>query len=1534
MGARTALHQSLLDLSVHDHVCLIYSSLEEQIDVAIPFICFGLERGEKCIYIADDNSPETIEEAFHQSLPSKDDYLKSGALQIVTKNESYLKDGPFDAGGMLAFVASLVDEATGQGYAALRVTGEMTWALGPETRIEDLIQYESEVNYLLDCNDCLALCQYNRVRFSPKIIREAVETHPYVIYNGQLCENDFYIPPSEKMSSDPVDMQVERMLDSIGRRQRLEGELIKQNQLFRALLDTAPDAIFIAEPETGRLIDCNRAAEALIGRPRKDILNLHQSELHPADEREAYIQLFKTATEEAFNKLRRIEVVNANGERIPVEVNSGGSVVINDKRFTIGVFRDVREREAQQRQIRLQSLVLDQIGDLVTVTDLNGTITYVNQAVCKQLKARPEQLIGQPVSIYGDDPALGATQQEIIDKTRLEGSWRGEVVNDTSDGASVTLDCRTRLVVDKDGEPVAMAGISSDITERKRILAELQQREHQFRTIFDRSPVGIFIFSNEKRIVDFNDEFMRIVNTTPERLIDLDMTRLDDTRVVPAFDAALRGDQGFYEGPYHTTKSDKDLFIRLQTSPQFDRDGRQNGGIVFVEDLTHLRQSEMEYSAMLQTTRDGFLIVDLQGCIIDANQAMCEQLGYQKAELLQLKIHEIDANEVEDDFRRHSKVIAEAGHARFNSRYLRKDNTLIEVDISVTYLPHGSGRFVAFIRDITETVNIRRALEKRILALTQPMTEDATISFSDLFDIDEIQELQDKFAASLNVSSLIIDPDGRPLTETSNESDLNRLIRSASATGAERIHTSLVKLAERFSDGISYCQCPGNGLMCAATSISVGGKHIANWLVGQVKTDAVREDDLIEYALKYGIDEQDYQHAIEAVPAMSNDQFKRVAETMHEMAQQLSKSAFQNIQQARFIAHGRQAEKTIRETNERLELIQRSSALGVWDFDIKTGEIIWDDVMYSLYGVTRDSFTPNYENWTALLHDDDRDQAVESFETALKEHSEFHTVFRVRKPNADMRFIVADAVLTLDAQNQPERMVGVNYDITSLKRAEAQLRENEAKYRSYIDHSPIAVFISNADGDYVDVNQTACSMLGYSRSELLCLNFSDVDVTGDDAERLSVINRLKTEGRYQGERRLRRFDGSDVFVQLDAVVLDNGLLMAFCSDLTDKRALEEQLRQSQKMEAVGRLAGGVAHDFNNILMAILGYSEMLMQQIDDPGQKSELEQIYKAGQRASSLTNQLLAFSRRQIQQPRVFDVNAALLDLEKMLRRLLGEDIALTTQPSAQPLYVKADPGQFDQVAINIAVNAKDAMPRGGAFTISVRRRTLEHDCIIQMDRAPAGAYIELLFKDEGEGIAEENLLKIFEPFFTTKEAGRGTGLGLATVYGIVRQSHGFVDVKSETGAGTTFYVLLPECQAGERKPDAVKEPENDDEGQETILVVEDDPGVRVFIEKALTSRGYRVLSAPDLDHALKAVAELAEAPDALISDVVLPRSSGREIAHAFRERYPGIKVLFISGYTDDTMLLHDIDVKQANFLQKPFSVKDLVSSLRAIMQ
>jgi two-component system cell cycle sensor histidine kinase/response regulator CckA len=631
------------------------------------------------------------------------------------------------------------------------------------------------------------------------------------------------------------------------------------------------------------------------------------------------------------------------------------------------------------------------------------------------------------------------------------------------------------------------------------------------------------------------------------------------------------------------------------------------------------------------------------------------------------------------------------------------------------------------------------------------------------------------------------------------------------------------------------------------------------------------------------------------------------------------------------------AERAAQDNANRFRTLAEALPHLVWEID-ETGCLKYANRRWQAY-FGRNTLTP--DEYLKLVHPEDVDRLMQTrLAGAATPDAEQAVEVRLRGRDGSYRWFSNRWVVLPDEQGHKQRIVGTSTDIDDLKQADRMLRESQKQLQVAIAASNIGLWSWDLRTNQVTYSDEWKKQLGYEPHEI----GTDVSewrdrIHPDDRERAVATLRAYLAHPwpdYQDEIRLRHKDGSYRWLLTHGSVLYNKednqpeRLLGCHIDITKSKRLDEELRQAQKVEAVGRLAGGVAHDFNNLLTVILGQLSLVEQRGGIPAElRATLRTIGRAAERAASLTAQLLAFGRKQVMQPRTLDLNAVIAETMKMLERVLGEDVIITFQPDARPTLVHADPNQLVQVLLNLAVNARDAMPRGGHLRIGTGHEQGAPDRALAP--CPHG-WACISVQDSGSGIDPEVLPRIFEPFFTTKEMGKGTGLGLATVYGIVRQHGGTITVTSSP-AGSTFKVYLPMVQTPQQ-PESEHEAPVPCDGHERILLVEDDQDVREVLQRILTSCGYDVKVARTAAEALSTLGNARGEVDLVVTDVVMPDGmSGCELAEKLRAEHPAVRILLTSGYSTDVLQSRVIAQPEVSFLQKPYSAEQLLSKVREVL-
>ncbi|MEW6376940.1 MAG: PAS domain S-box protein [Thermodesulfobacteriota bacterium] len=648
----------------------------------------------------------------------------------------------------------------------------------------------------------------------------------------------------------------------------------------------------------------------------------------------------------------------------------------------------------------------------------------------------------------------------------------------------------------------------------------------------------------------------------------------------------------------------------------------------------------------------------------------------------------------------------------------------------------------------------------------------------------------------------------------------------------------------------------------------------------------------------------------------------------------------------RDITERKRAEESLRESEERFRSLFENAMIGIYRTTPDGQILIANPALIKMLGYTsfeelaqlnvvQKGYAEGYSRtqFTELM---ERDGYVLGLESGWK-----------RKDGAVL-FVRESARAFRDVQGNILYYEGTVEDNTERKHAEQALRESEERYRNILDAIEDGYFEADIAGNFTFFNNSLQKIFGYSKEELIGVNnrqYMDKEMAKKVYQR---FNRVYTTGEPAKafEYEIIRKDFTKRILEGSISLIRNakGERIGFrviARDITERkraeeemRSLQEQLRQSQKMEAIGRLAGGIAHDFNNLLTIIKGYSQLSLLDLKERDPlKGNIQEIQKASQRATDLTRQLLAFSRRQMMEMKVLNLNVLLKDLDKMLRRVIGEDIELVNSLADDLGQVKTDPGQIEQVIMNLAVNARDAMPKGGKLTIETANVELDEAYARAHIGVTPGRYVMLSMSDTGVGMTPDVRERIFEPFFTTKEKGEGTGLGLSMVYGIVKQSGGSIWVYSEPVQGTTFKIYLPRV---DELPEEIGKKEIKEEipwGNETVLVVEDDEAVRKLAVKVLEKQGYNVLEASNGTDALEICEKQKGSIHMILTDVVMPEMNGRQLVERFRQVYPYFKVLYMSGYTDNTIVHHGVLEKGVNYIQKPFTPEALARKVREVL-
>lgn len=640
-------------------------------------------------------------------------------------------------------------------------------------------------------------------------------------------------------------------------------------------------------------------------------------------------------------------------------------------------------------------------------------------------------------------------------------------------------------------------------------------------------------------------------------------------------------------------------------------------------------------------------------------------------------------------------------------------------------------------------------------------------------------------------------------------------------------------------------------------------------------------------------------------------------------------------------------ELKVRQSEERFRLAAEAAGNLIYDYDISTGNIQWCGAITPLTGLSKEEMEQvDCETWKTMIHPEDRASTVAGRNTAIHTHTAFESEYRLRQRDQSYIYVEERGDFICNHTNTPRRMVGMLKNITARKQMESVVQLSEEKFSKAFNSNPALMAISDAsDLRFVEVNRTFLDVLGYSKEEVIGKTSHELNLFEDYSPKDIILQELQRCGSFRNlELRVRTRSGElrNGIFSADIIELeDRQFILTVLNDITEQRCienekknLEEQLRQSQKIESIGRMAGGVAHDFNNILTAITGNISLAMMDIQKSSRSFEfLEDAMKAADSAASFVRQLLAFSSRQVVEPKIVSPNGMIENMQKMLRRLVGEDIVVTTSLEDNIGTIKIDPVQFEQIIINISANARDAMPNGGHLTISTKRIDLDNKVTSTFFNGKSGSYILISVSDSGCGMTDEIKQHVFEPFYSTKPHGKGTGLGLATVYGAVKQNDGLLNLYSEVGKGTTFNIYFPRLESSPATAQETLKDEALDTGTETIVLVEDDPSIRDIVVQILRRKGYIVYPFESAQIALNRIQSIKEQIHLLISDIVMPGMNGFQLSKEIKKLFPEIRILLMSGYSEDIITQKGMMIREIPFISKPFTPRDFTRKVRQVL-
>ncbi|VTT99254.1 multi-sensor hybrid histidine kinase : Multi-sensor hybrid histidine kinase OS=Chthoniobacter flavus Ellin428 GN=CfE428DRAFT_3487 PE=4 SV=1: PAS: PAS_4: PAS_3: GAF: PAS_4: PAS_3: HisKA: HATPase_c: Response_reg [Gemmataceae bacterium] len=1185
--------------------------------------------------------------------------------------------------------------------------------------------------------------------------------------------------------------------------------------------------------------------------------------------------------------------------------------------------------------------LMQALPDAAILTDPGGVVREWNEAATRLFGWTAEDMVGRPL-VERFPPAARAQASEHLRQYAAAGGWDGEFEDYRKDGSRVWTELHIHPVRDTPGTVTGVLGVSRQLPTGRTAAVERERHERYAADILNSMSAHIAVLGPDGRIREVNRAWTRFAaenapggSTSPPTDLGVDYVGLcrgctgeksdEAGAAADGIEDVLRGRRSYFVMEYPCDSPTEARWFAMTVTPLSTRDG---GAVVAHYDITARKAAELAVASQsrrmelaLAAGHMGVWTLDLARGRIDWSAEVHNIVGVDefdgRLESWIRLVHPDDLGGMQAQFNEalerrmpftgEFRIVQPAGDIRWLANVAH-----IECD--------RSGRAVSVVGTVQD-ITARKRSEWALTAYNQIL--ELIAAGADLHKIlDEVVRLVEEQLSGSLCSILILDKEARCLRVGAGRSlppEYNRAVdgvpvaAKSGSCGTAAFRRQTVTVTDIATDPLwdDYRESAlRHGLRSCVSVPILSSGNVPGFEKGEaIGTFALYnrtpgDFDRLTYAILSGAEEL-VRRAVQAGQGAGTEpESARVIEAAH-----LAGVAIERDQ----VGHA------VRESEERFRAVIDSAPAAIYVKTLDGRHQFVNRTTAEMFGAPAADWVGRRSRELLPPHLADlceaSDRAVRAAEGPVHER---HTS---RLPDGREVTVLATHLLLRHAGGEPYGICGILRDITALVAAQ---REFERLWLN----APEPLCVAGFDGYFKRVNPAWTRLLGWSEEELLarpCAEF----IHPDDRVRTAEAGRAAAAGQpaHRFVNRYRCADGTYRWFSWDAISLPTEeRVYGFVRDVTDERQLEEQFRQAQKMEAVGQLASGVAHDFNNLLTVIIGYTEIMLggSAPADP-KRDHLTQVLQAGQRATELTSQLLAFSRKAIIEPMVLNVNHVVESSARMLRRLIGEDVNLDTRLGDVP-PVKIDPGQLEQVFMNLAVNARDAMPAGGRLSITT-------EVADRPDRLPTGippgAYVRVSVADTGSGIPPEVQARIFEPFFTTKGPGKGTGLGLATVYGIVRQAGGVIVVESPPGAGTTFRILLPVVPGSPTRAQSAAisvAPR----GTETVLIAEDEDGVRNLASAVLENQGYKVLLARTGAEAVKVADEHPGPIDLLLTDVVMPDLGGRALAEVVRGRRPGVRVMYMSGYTDDAVIRSGVEAARDWFIQKPYTPLSLARRVR----
>ncbi|AFM25928.1 PAS domain S-box protein [Desulfomonile tiedjei] len=1316
---------------------------------------------------------------------------------------------------------------------------------------------------------------------------------------------------------------------------KLSEEKLRQNEeLFHNFFETNNNYCYIISPE-GTIIDANAAALKILGYERDELIGESVTKIYASEcqgqRREAFDRWRLTG------QARNVELVllTKSGERRTVLLNAGHLLKRNGETLlSVSVQTDITERkkieEALEQQLAFKEAFLEAIPAPVFFKDRNYIYRGCNAAFAEFLGIPKEKIIGNCILDLISKEIAEFYQAKDEDLFRNPGLQYYESDFKTQDESIRHGLFHKATFTDASGEVAGIIGTILDITDRKKAEEALRHRERLLDKIYEILPVGLWIADETGHLLRSNSAGRAIWGAEP--LVGQEDYGVFKARRLPSGEPIAPEEWALTrtvnEGVTVTDElleidalDGQKRIILNYTAPVLDEDGRVEAAVIVNLDVTRrtwaeeaLRQSEAKYKALFEEAPVGLLSIDTAGRILEVNQKLLEIMGspsHEDTKSINMLMFPLLVRSGISGIFRNCLATEQPQYAEIP--YTSKWNKTSYLRILVRPKLDSTGAVTgcqAMMEDISEKKIAESRLERELAA---------NFALAELYI-----PLMSQSASISDMAEAVLDK-AKSLTRS-----LHGYVTEIDQATGENICLTLTSMLDSActlveNRRIVFAKNPdGRYPKLYGHSLNTGEPFFTNSPASHSASGGTPPGHIpLERFLSVPVT---LGYEIVGQIALANSDRDYDEEDLN-VVKRLAKFYALALQRKRW-------ETALRAGEQTLQLVLSGGDLGFWDLDVQNGFLKVNEKVLNLIGYSAEEIEPTVEAWRTFLHPDEKQRVLELLDSHFEKRSEqYEDEFRVRSKDGTWKWVLARGrVVKRDEDGSPVRMTGTVLDISQRKRSELAQR----RLATAVEQALEGMVMTDTRGIIEYVNPAYEKITGYTREEMVGRTLSLFENEEHDfAVTQSILQSLTRGERWSGHFTRKRKDGvifeEDVMI---APVSDpRGALLNFVvveRDVTREAALQRQLLQAQKMEAIGTLAGGIAHDFNNLLQITLGYSELLLTEKNDRDPDyGDLKKINNAAKSGAELVRSLLTFSRKVEAELTPLNLNRQVKQLEALLERTIPKMIDIRLQLAEVLHRVNADPTQIEQILMNLAVNARDAMPDGGTLTIGTRNVELDEEyCGFHADVEP-GEYVLLSVTDTGHGMDKQTLEHIFEPFYTTKELGRGTGLGLATVYGIVKQHGGHVTCYSEVGHGSTFNLYLPAI-TGRTEIDLEKSMEMPAFGTETVLLVDDEELIRNLGERILQRSGYTIITANNGSEALEIYSRDKDRISLIVLDLIMPQMGGKDCLKGLLKINPKVRVLITSGYAADGSTKECIELGAKGFVAKPFKYKEFLRQVR----